>query len=401
MRTRNGHALIMGCGIAGPVVAMALQRAGIESVIYEARSGAMDEAGAFLNLAPNGVNVLKTLGVDAQVQAAGFPCGGIAFWNGAGRRLGVMDNGPEEPRYGAASLVIKRGLLHRVLREEALRRGIRVELGKALESFDATSDGVEARFKDGSTARGDFLLGCDGLRSRTRELLLPGAKGPEYTGQLGWGGFSRCAVPPPPGGLMQMTFGRKAFFGYCVAPSGEVYWFSNESQAEEPARGSLKPATAGAWKERLLALHGDDAAPIPDIIRATEEDSISCYPIHDIPFLPRWHQGRVCLVGDAAHATSPHVGQGASMAMEDALMLARCLRDAPEPEAAFARYQGLRKERVEKLTRQARRTGNTKGAPGPVGAWFRDRLLPLFLKRAAEANAWVYAYKVDWDGGTA
>ena len=100
MRTRNGHALITGCGIAGPVVAMALQRAGIESVIYEARSEAMDEAGAFLNLAPNGVNVLKTLGVDAQVQAAVFPCGGIAFWNWAGRRLGLMDNGPEEQRYG-------------------------------------------------------------------------------------------------------------------------------------------------------------------------------------------------------------------------------------------------------------------------------------------------------------
>ena len=89
------------------------------------------------------------------------------------------------------------------------------------------------------------------------------------------------------------------------------------------------------------------------------------------------------------------------MAMEDALVLARCLRDAPEPESAFARYQGLRKARVEKLTRQARRTGNQKGEVGPVGAWFRDRLLPLFLKRAAEANAWVYAYKVEWEGRVA
>ncbi|MCP3138788.1 FAD-dependent oxidoreductase [Pyxidicoccus xibeiensis] len=401
MRTKDGHALIVGCGIAGPVVAMALQRAGFEPVIYEAQSGPMDDVGAFLNLAPNGVNALKTLGLDGPVQAAGFSSSGIAFWNGAGRRIAVMDNGPEEQRYGATTTVIKRGVLHRVLREEALRRGIRVETGRKLESYDSSGGtGVVARFTDGSSAHGDFLLGCDGLSSRTRQLLLPDAPGPVYTGQLGWGGFSRYPVPPSPGGMMQMTFGRRGFFGYCVAPSGEVYWFSNEPQAQEPARGSLRSVPSEVSKERLLALHADDASPIAGIIRATE-GGISCSPIHDIPFLPTWHQGRVCLVGDAAHATSPHVGQGASMAMEDALVLARCLRDLPAPEAAFARYQSLRKARVEKLTRAARRTGNTKGAPGPVGAWFRDRLLPLFIKRAAEANAWVYSYKVDWEASAA
>ncbi|MFP2924838.1 FAD-dependent oxidoreductase [Pyxidicoccus sp. 3LG] len=395
MRTKDGRALIVGCGIAGPVVAMALQRAGLEPVIYEAQSGPMDEAGAFLNLAPNGVNALKALGLDEPVRAAGFSSAGIAFWNGGGRRIGVMENGPEEQRYGAATTVIKRGVLHRVLRDEALRRGIRVETGRKLESFDSGDSGVVARFTDGSEARGDFLLGCDGVGSRTRQLLLPGARGPAYTGLVGWGGFSRYPVPPSPGGMMQMTFGRRAFFGYCVAPSGEVYWFSNEPQSQEPARGSLKSVPTEVWKQRLLELHADDPAPIPEIIRATE-GGIGCYPIHDIPFLPTWHRGRVCLVGDAAHATSPHAGQGASMAMEDALVLARCLRDLPEPEEAFARYQSLRKARVEKLTRAARRTGNTKAA-GPVASWFRDRLLPLFIKRAAEANAWVYAYRVDWE----
>jgi 2-polyprenyl-6-methoxyphenol hydroxylase-like FAD-dependent oxidoreductase len=408
MRTNQKHAVIIGCGIAGPVVAMALQRIGMSATIYEAQPASADYTGAFLNLAPNGVNALRTLGLDAEIEAHGFPCTGMIFWNGKGRRLGALSHADEQ-RYGARSMMIKRALLHEALREEAVRRGIRVEHGKKLagvEGVEGTSAGasgqpaVTARFEDGTRATGDVLIGCDGIHSRTRQLILPDAPRPVYTGMIGCGGFTHASTLAPASGATQMTFGKRAFFGYFATPPGEVYWFNNISYPGEPTRAELAAISQDGWRQRLLALHDADPAPIPDIIRSAGD--IGLYPIYDIPSLPAWHRGLVCLVGDAAHATSPHAGQGASMALEDALVLAKCLRDIPAPERAFATFQSLRKQRVEKLILQARRTGAHKAVSNPLLVWMRDRMMSFFLARIADdADAWVYSYQVDWEQAVA
>lgn len=195
---------------------------------------------------------------------------------------------------------------------------------------------------------------------------------------------------------MQMVFGKRGFFGYSVTPTGEVYWFSNLPQAQEPDRKALQATSEEEWRERLLGLHRNDPAPILDILRATS-GGFGKWPIYDLPSLPTWHEGHVCLLGDAAHATSPHVGQGASLALEDALVLAQCLRDVPSPERAFATFERLRKGRAEKLVVQARRTGGSKVVSNPVQGWFRDLTLPFFLRLGAKSTEWVYSYKVDWN----
>lgn len=406
MRTNEKHAVIIGCGIAGPVVGMALQRIGMSATIYEAQPASADYTGAFLNLAPNGVNALKTLGIGAAIEAIGFPCTGLVFWNGKGKRLGALSSGAEQDRYGARSMMVKRGLLHKALREEAVRRGIPVEHGKKLEGIEVAPAGagsqaaVIARFQDGTQASGDVLIGCDGIHSRTRQIILPDAPRPVYTGMIGCGGFTHAPGLVPASGACQMTFGRGAFFGHFATPAGEIFWFNNIAHPGEPTRADLTAISQEAWRQRLLALHEADPAPIPAILGAAGD--IGLYPIYDIPSLPAWHQGPVCLVGDAAHATSPHAGQGASMALEDALVLAKCLRDLPAPEQAFAAFQGLRKDRVEKLVRQARRTGAHKAVSNPLLVWLRDRMMSFFLGRIAEdADAWVYSYKVDWDQAVA
>lgn len=408
MTTNQKHAVIIGCGIAGPVVAMALQRIGMRATIYEAQPASADFTGAFLNLAPNGVNALRALGID--VEPHGFPCTGMTFWSGKGKRLGALGSGDEEQRYGAPSLMIKRGLLHRALREEAVRRGIRIEHGKKLERIDGidglggtTPDArpiVTARFADGTQATGDLLIGCDGIHSRTRHIILPDAPRPTYTGMIGCGGFTHAPGLVPASGACQMVFGRRAFFGYFPTPAGEIYWFDNISYPGEPTRADLATLAADQWRQRLLDLHGADPAPIPELVRASGD--IGIYPIYDIPTLPSWHRGLVCLVGDAAHATSPHAGQGASMALEDALVLAKCLRDVPAPPQAFAAFQRLRKSRVERLILQARRTGARKAVSNPLLIWLRDRLMSFFLARiAADTDAWVYSYRIDWDQAVA
>jgi 2-polyprenyl-6-methoxyphenol hydroxylase-like FAD-dependent oxidoreductase len=381
-------ALIIGCGIAGPVLAMFLQRAGITATVYEGWPEPRDDEGAFLNLAPNGLDVLDTLGIKSEIEAYGTPTTSILFQNHRGKQLG---KNPER------TLLVKRGMLTRGLRTAALDRGIAVEFGKRLRDIEVTTEGtVIARFEDGSEASGDLLVGCDGLHSRTRRLILPDAPQPEYTGVIDCGAIAPNTLGLRSDSVMRMTFGLKGFFGYQVVPTGEVFWFQNFGVSAEPNRAELEAIPDERWRQRLLALHQQDHAPVPEIIRATG-GSIGRWPIYDMPSLPAWHAGPVCLIGDAAHAISPHVGQGASLAMEDAIVLAKCLRDIADVEVAFAVFEGLRRDRVETMVKAARRTGNQKAPANGLTRTLRDLVLPFFLKMGVKSAEQAYAYHVDWN----
>ncbi|MGH2603106.1 MAG: FAD-dependent oxidoreductase, partial [Dehalococcoidia bacterium] len=283
--TTNGkHALIVGCGIAGPVLAMYLRRAGITSAVYEGWPEPRDEVGAFMGLAPNGIDVLNTLGVKDAALAGGLPTTRILFQNHRGKVLG---HNPE------TIVTIRRGVLTRALREAAIERGISVQFGKRLAELEVTpGQRVVARFEDGTEARGDLLLGCDGIHSCTRRIILPDAPAPAYTGVIDNGAVTPNATLPPSGGVMRMMFGLRGFFGYQVAPSGEIYWFENFQQAEEPDREALDAVPHGEWRQKLLALHRGDHAPIAEIIRVTESP-IGRFPIYDMPSLPTWHKGPI------------------------------------------------------------------------------------------------------------
>jgi len=397
MATQPKKALIVGCGIAGPVAEMFLQRAGIAAQIYEAQPEPDDYAGLFLNLASNGRAILATLGLDSQVAAAGFACPRMVMWSGSGKRLGEVPNGAAGQ--GTESMIIKRGDLHRILRETAVRQGITIAWGKQLAAIK-TGDGaaVRAMFADGSSASGDFLVGCDGLHSRVRQIADPKAPAPSYTGLVSCGGFSHSTALRATPGIQHFIFGERAFFGYLVKPNGEIYWFNNLAYPGEPRRSELEAIPQVEWQEQLLALHRNDQPFIQDIIRATE-GPIGRYPIYDIPTLPRWHAGPVVLIGDAAHATSPSAGQGASLALEDAIVLAQCLRDLPQLDDAFATYERLRRARAEQVVRASRQTGNNKVAANRYTRWLRDLMLPLFLKRLDSSRSldWLYSYRVAWD----
>jgi 2-polyprenyl-6-methoxyphenol hydroxylase-like FAD-dependent oxidoreductase len=388
-------ALIIGGGVAGPALAIFLQRAGIQAEVFEARSAAEEDAGFFLSLGPNGGNVLKALGVNAQTEADGAPSDGMVFFNGSGRRIAEIDGRHEGQRYGARSLIVKRSRLHTALRDEARRLGIRVEHQKKLAGIEIEDDQVKAHFEDGTTARGDVLVGCDGLHSRTRQLMLPDAPGPAYGGFVDRGGFAFPSPRLPVTGTMQMTFGRRAFFGYIAKPDGEVCWFSNLHWPVEPGRGELAAISEEEWRRRLLDAHGDDPEPIPTIIRSTL-GVFGRWGVYELPSLPTWHAGPVCLIGDAAHAASPHLGQGASTALEDALMLAKCLRDVPDLEGAFITFEALRRKRVERIVEQARRNGKQKAISNPIGALLRDLMLPLFIKLSGSPD-WLYGYRLEWE----
>ncbi|HMI94210.1 MAG TPA: FAD-dependent monooxygenase, partial [Polyangiales bacterium] len=300
----------------------------------------------------------------------------------------------DRQRFGAPLTMIRRGALHAVLAEEAQRRGVELSWGKRLAALDHSDPSrVVARFADGSEAEADVLFGADGLRSTVRALILPQAPAPEPSGLLDFGGFARCAQLPFPAGVNAMVFGRRAFFGAFTTPAGETWWFHNG-----PSSGPNDPHVQLPQAEiraRLLDLHREDPTWIGEIIAATPQ-VLGAWPIYELPTLPRWSDGRVCLIGDAAHAMSPSAGQGASLAMEDAMVVAQCLRDLDDPVHAFRVYEQRRRARVTAIFEHARRNGSGKAVAGPVAEWFRDRLLPIFLRLGAAAQSKSYGYRIDW-----
>jgi 2-polyprenyl-6-methoxyphenol hydroxylase-like FAD-dependent oxidoreductase len=369
---------------------MFLRRVGIESVVCERRPTEASDEGLFLGVAPNGMNVLTELGLRDSIEAVSVACNGFEFRNARGDVIGAIDRRRDEANYGARLQMIRRGDLHRVLTSEARRAGVDVQFGRSLVAVDQhDSSTVVAHFMDGGQERGDVVIGCDGIHSTARSLTIPRTPDPTYSGLLDFGGFARCPVPVPTG-VNVMVFGRRAFFGAFKTPMGEVWWFHNSSETRDAVFRD-EPAV----RAHLLALHQHDPAWIRDVIDSTESVA-GPFPLNDILSMPRWYQGRVCLVGDAAHATTPSAGQGASLALEDALVLAQCLRDIVVPERAFATFEHVRRQRVEAIVRQSRRNGSGKAVSGPVREWVRDRVLPLFLRLGTRMQNRQYAYRVHW-----
>lgn len=381
-------ALIIGGGIAGPVTAMALRRAGIDSTVYEAYGHGSDGVGAFLTIAVNGLEALRVLDLRQAVCDLGMDTPRLKMINSKGRELAAI---PMPAR------TVNRADLYRALRDEAVRRGVAIEYGKRLRTAERTATGVRAMFADGTAAEGDLLIGADGLRSATRTLIDPNAPRPRHLGLLNVGGYARGLDLDGELGTAHFVFGRRCFFGYMIHPSGEIWWFANPPSRKEPSREDLLAVTSEQWRARLVDLFRDDAGPMLDIIGATEE-IFPGWNTYDFPTVPRWHNDRMVIIGDAAHATSPSSGQGASLAVEDALVLAKCLRDIPDADAAFAEFQRLRQERVERVVAHGKRSGDGK-AQGRFGAMIRDLLLPVFLRRMVARNSlnWMYDYRVDWD----
>jgi len=393
MSRTNKRALIIGCGIAGPAVALFLKRAGFEPIIYEALPETADFTGVFLNIALNGMRILHELGVDSAVRKEGCEMRMMKFRSGNGKLLGQIGGESEEPQ----GYTIKRGLLHKILREESERQGIPIEFGKRLAEMRMAHSHVTAYFSDESSVTGDIVVGCDGIHSATREIILPDAAQPSYTGLISFGGFARGVSAPYEPGVQHMVFGKKAFFGYLVKDNGEIYWFGNMDYPGTPTRRHLQAIPPSKWKEIITELYKKDLPPVPEIIARTGEE-IGIYPIYDMLTQTEWYRGRAVVIGDAIHAVSPNAGQGASLALEDAMELAKCLRDIEDVELAFSKFQALRKERVERIVQYSRSIGKRKHVTNTIQVFFRDLMLPHFIKMENKrSHAWMYEYTILWD----
>ncbi len=387
-------ALIAGGGIAGTITAIALHETGHEPVIHEAYDRTAEGVGAFLTLAVNGLDALGPLGLKGLVKGLGFDTPRIKMQLGDGRELADLALGGQLED-GTVSQTVLRSELYIGLRDEAVRRGIEIRYGKRLADARETGDGVLATFEDGSSAEGDLLIGADGLRSRVRTIIDPKAPSPRYVPLLNTGGLAEGLHLDDEPGVMHMTFGKRLFFAHVVHPDGGVWWFANVPRKREPSPADLTVTTT--WREDLIRGLAVDRTPAVEIVRATRE-IYRPWATYDFPSVPTWRTDRMVIIGDAAHATSPAAGQGAAMAIEDAVTLARCLRDVPSIPKALAVYEGLRRERVEAVVERGKRNGDDKAA-GPVGRVIRDFFLTRAFKNLPkeDPNAFMWRHRIDWD----
>jgi len=388
-------ALIVGGGIAGPVAALALRKAGIDSTVFESHASTADGVGGVLMIAPNGLNALRIIGANGVVRAIGQPIRRMAMADGSGKRFGEFAGLPGLPD----SLVMWRADLNRVLHDLAVARGIRVEYGKRLVDVVESRTGISAQFTDGSSETADVLIGADGIRSTVRTLIDSDAPGPQYVGLLGFGGYavdSGVEVQPD---TMHFVFGKRAFLGYWMGPDGRILWFGNLPRRESMTMAQARRVRASDWLQALRNAYADDI-PGQDLLAHTSADQLFVAGAGEtLPPVPHWYRGRMVLVGDAAHAPSSSSGQGASLCVESAIQLARCLRDLPDVPAAFAAYEQLRRPRVEKVAADAAKTNSNKAA-GPVAKALMRVLMPVamktFLKPEKMFGA-LHGYRIDWD----
>ena len=355
--------LIIGGGIAGLTTAIALERAGAAVEVYE-RVDALGEIGAGISIWVNAICALAEIGLADAIKAFSVPAGdaGLRRWDGR-----VLIDAREMMRTETLqdlAVVMHRADLQRVLLETFGRD--RVTLAKACVSVAQDDRGVTATFADGYVARGDVLVGADGLQSVVR-ATLHGNQPPRYSGYTAWRGvvsFDHAKV------LAGESWGPGRRFGQIPMSQGRVYWFATNS---EPAGGR---AAAGE-KSELLRLFRGWHTPIEALVDATGDGAILRNDIYDRPPLSRWGDRRITLAGDAAHPMTPNLGQGACQAIEDAVALARCLAGAGDPVAALRAYEAARIRRANEIVGASRRVGWIGQWRQPWVVAARDNLVSL------------------------
>ena len=389
MTTRPRKALIIGGGIAGPVTGIFLKKAGIDAQVFEAWPYSTGIGGG-LQIAPNGMHVLAEIGLADEMIRRGSIAESFDFYSQSGMRLGSLNRNMER-RFGQPAVNMCRAALNEVLVNKAWCSNVELAFEKRLVAIEDRADQpVVAHFADGSSAEGDFLIGADGVHSAVRAHVIPDGPKPFDTGLIGFGGFvpRSLLANMSIGQRVETTFGQSGFFGYGFCspdPQDGVMWWSTQ-----PSHGIDAATFRAMSQDHLRTFHAGWLDPIPQIVDAAE--NIVVTDTLDVATLPTWSRKRTLLIGDAAHATSPHAGQGASLALEDAMRLGRLMQAGQELGATFEAFERERRPRAEKIVALARRNGNSKREFGAAGAWIRDRMIKLLLPVTAKSMDWMYAY---------
>lgn len=362
MTRRPARAAVVGAGIGGLTAACALLRHGLEVEVLE-RSSELGEVGAGLQVGPNGVRVLRALGLDRELERAVCEPDAIMSVDGQSGEVRFREplRGVSDRRFGAPYLTVHRADVHQAL-QAALPPGT-VRAGATCIGAESFPGGAVATLEGGTQVEADVVVGADGIRSAVRESQF-GADEPRFTGQMCWRGIVPISCVPAPA--------RPHDLAGWIAPSGHVICYPirggelyNIFAGHVSSRWIEESWTVPSSRDELLAAYEGWHPALRAMLGRIEH----CFKwgIHDRDPLPRWTSGRVTLLGDAAHPMMPTLAQGASMAMEDGFALARHLAASPgDLPAALAAYDTERVPRASRVQLQARtQFENNQRTPAP------------------------------------
>jgi len=384
MRSHKFNIGIIGGGIGGVAAAVGLHRAGIDVTVYE-RAVELREVGAGMMLWPNATRVLKQLGLLEKIAALSGPSRHVLVRASAGTILMDIALG----RFDVPALCTRRAdLLDALISALPAER---VRLGHDFASFERREQGVRVHFAGGAAASGftaehDFIVGADGIRSRVRSQLL-GVHEPIYRGYTVWRGLARLKGSVPTGTNSE-TWGRGKRFGILNTGGDRFTWYATantESRHIDSSEGR---------QGELLRMFANWHDPVEALIAATDECNILKNGAYDLAPLKRWGQGRITLLGDAAHPCTPNLGLGACMALEDALVLAKSFCKEPTPELALRRYESLRRRRTRHVQQRSLLMGNIGQWENRVmagGRWMVTSMLPAKLFERNLRRVYSYA----------
>lgn len=358
--------IIIGGGIGGLCTAVSLQKQGLSVQVYEA-AATFQPVGAGIGLGSNAMQVLMEIGVGKEIVANGYVLHTQLFQNEQGRTLNSIDFSKLKEKFDQENITIHRVDLHRTLLEALEPNTIHYK--KKCVSIEQKQDKVYAFFEDGTTAAADFLIAADGIHSPIRQQLIPGSK-PRYAGYTCWRGMTENK-----GRVIEYTstelWSTKGRFGMAPLKNGQVYWFACINTPERnPTYQNLKPTDIAD-----LFSHFPDV--VPDIIRGTAAEHILHHDIYDIKPLSQFSFDRVILLGDAAHATTPNMGQGAGQAIEDALALSNGFKQYKELEKVVTYYEKKRLKHTAKVIRLSHQIGAATQIRSRLLAGTRDFLFPF------------------------
>jgi 2-polyprenyl-6-methoxyphenol hydroxylase-like FAD-dependent oxidoreductase len=358
--------LIIGGGIAGLTTALSLQQRNIDFTVFEAVEE-IRTVGAGITLAGNAMRVLKKIGIADEVKKRGHLIYSMIIEDEKGKPISVMDAEKLSREHGLDNVAIHRAELHQALLKNIPNH--KIIKGKKAVDFEEHADGIIIHFQDGSRAEGTAAIIADGINSVIRKKILPDVS-PRYSGYTCWRGvvnnqwnLQHHAVE---------VWGTKGRFGYVPIGNNQVYWFACKNapyRDERMAKFSVK---------NLADNFRHYSSPIPQLLESTLERDLIWSDIADLKPISKFAFSRIVLLGDAAHATTPNLGQGACMAMEDALRIADDLEHFKnDVRKAFTSFEAGRMPRTHYVVNTSYRLGKLAQAENPVIIKVRNALFRL------------------------
>jgi 2-polyprenyl-6-methoxyphenol hydroxylase-like FAD-dependent oxidoreductase len=354
---------IIGGGLTGLTTALFLTRTGFECTVYE-RAPQLNEIGAGIWMQPNAMQIIKDLGLEEKIIISGCRLDRIDIGRPDLTPVKDIKSKIVKDEFGNQTVAIHRGRLQQILYEEFSKVG-KIELGMPYKNHENLQDRILVEF-EAKSIEVNALLGADGIHSAVRARLFPEAQLRD-SGQVCWRGVSSYQLPVNLQNRGRELWGDRIRFGFSQISENQVYWFAVARKKDIPQAMSTS---------QLADLFSGFDAVVSEIIMHT--NGVHRAELKDLKRLPSWHRPGVCLLGDAAHATTPNMGQGACQCMEDAYYLSYFLKNTPSINDAFMAFESFRRKKVDYVVNNSWLFG--KMAHHPVG----QSLLKVILKSTPE-----------------